>query len=365
MQTRTPKDRTESAEEISATTQSQEDSSMTDVIETPVAETFTPRHTRRGWAMYRVTGGPRERVSDYFATVEALAKNGEPKVETPVAETETPRIKVAVVGPLGDGTTEIHKPGCRHLGQPRIKNYDGDPIEIEVETPRDVASFLYGPEAGSFYEEAGGDERQGSLEQYLDQMIETEIHFAPCLNRAFKVRKPAKTADQIQDPETFPIPEGTVRVQNNRPALKVEGHKLSWVVSQDGEIVPHKAAHRGTLEGWGVRCSCGWASEITTNSKVKKLRDEHIAAMATGVQPPVVASTPERKARTRKPFVSQYDGKEYRDEIAAKQAEYEAETGERPTRKAASIILDRERDAEVEGRDTPTLMVVEPTEAQA
>jgi hypothetical protein len=94
------------------------------------------------------------------------------------------KIKVAIIGPCSKGMTfRVHAAGCRDIGR-ECSIYGvskRDTMEHSIESKRDAAEFMYGPAAGSFYEEAGGDAVNGSLAAYLDGALESDFHFSPCV----------------------------------------------------------------------------------------------------------------------------------------------------------------------------------------
>jgi hypothetical protein len=95
-------------------------------------------------------------------------------------------MKVAIVGPNFNSSEEtpfrVHIVGCADIARDARKCGDLYPLVTEVASKREAVSRVYGPEAGSFYQEAGGDARHpGGLNQYLDQYIDSELSFAPCV----------------------------------------------------------------------------------------------------------------------------------------------------------------------------------------
>jgi hypothetical protein len=90
---------------------------------------------------------------------------------------------VVLVGPTRDGIFRVHAAGCRDIKREARLAGDLSPWTVTVASKREAVSKVYGPEAGSFYEEAGGDAAYpGGLSQYLDSYIGTEVQFAPCVS---------------------------------------------------------------------------------------------------------------------------------------------------------------------------------------
>src|SRR6266851_2066949 len=73
---------------------------------------------------------------------------------------------------------------------------------LEMKQATDAADAVYGPSAGGFYQESGGDKAHGSLQNYLSECL-TDFYFAPCLpaqNIAPKEATPmTKTAKKAQE----------------------------------------------------------------------------------------------------------------------------------------------------------------------
>lgn len=92
-------------------------------------------------------------------------------------------MRVVIVGPnyRDCAPFRVHLAGCADIKRDALKAGDHRPFAVDVTSKRAAVSAVYGPEAGSFYEEAGGDERHpGGLNEFLDQYIDTELRFAPC-----------------------------------------------------------------------------------------------------------------------------------------------------------------------------------------
>lgn len=98
-----------------------------------------------------------------------------------MATTENKKEKVSITGPCSRGKCfRIHAAGCSDVKRDE-RTYGADASwTVEVTTRLGVVSNVYGPEAGSFYEEAGGDAACGSLESYLRGNL-SDFHFAPCV----------------------------------------------------------------------------------------------------------------------------------------------------------------------------------------
>jgi hypothetical protein len=86
-------------------------------------------------------------------------------------------MNVTIVGPNlpneAGATFVVHAAGCRDLH--RGFCIGAQQWTIDATCVRDVAEDLYGPDAGSFYEEAGYDDPETAWENYVD-----EFRFYPC-----------------------------------------------------------------------------------------------------------------------------------------------------------------------------------------
>lgn len=128
----------------------------------------------------------------------------------------------------------VHAAGCADV--PRdIRKYRGDDKwDLDAASKREVASEMFGPSAGSFYEEAGGAEVNGSLDEYLDGTL-GEFHFAPCCSSL-----PAKL-DAKKGPLTFAELKALMvefvkankldKPSGNRTAEKVKDENVLWFVA--------------------------------------------------------------------------------------------------------------------------------------
>jgi len=93
-------------------------------------------------------------------------------------------VSVVLVGPCSKSETfRVHAPGCSDIARDATEQHgDAWPVET-VNSLRDVARLVYGPDAGSFYEESGGDAtwgERGGLDAYLDSCT-AEFSVAPCV----------------------------------------------------------------------------------------------------------------------------------------------------------------------------------------
>ncbi len=78
------------------------------------------------------------------------------------------------------GDVDVHRAGCGDLTMRTYRpSAVADAFTFEVDRAQDVAAAYYGPEAGSFYDEAGGDETYGSLDAYLTRCLSSFV-FKPC-----------------------------------------------------------------------------------------------------------------------------------------------------------------------------------------
>jgi len=66
--------------------------------------------------------------------------------------------EVTTVGPLGDGSIHVHRTGCADLRKPKYRPYAADSMyDEQFATFKEVVESFYGPDAGSFYTDAGYD----------------------------------------------------------------------------------------------------------------------------------------------------------------------------------------------------------------
>jgi len=64
---------------------------------------------------------------------------------------------VVILGPnlpASDATFHVHRAGCADITRSPVYRRE-EPWEIDVSSVREVVEAMFGPEAGSFYEEAG------------------------------------------------------------------------------------------------------------------------------------------------------------------------------------------------------------------
>ena len=136
------------------------------------------------------------------------------------ARVEGGKRRVVILGPnLSNaqqrlGTFHVHAEGCADIKRgyfvrwPRSMRSEQ---AVSVSSRLEVVNEIYGPGAGSFYEEAGGNANHpGGLNEYLDSLVDTEFHFAPC----------------VKDLPRTPVEQKAVEVTEVGEWLRVHSGKL-------------------------------------------------------------------------------------------------------------------------------------------
>lgn len=102
-------------------------------------------------------------------------------------------MELTICGPYGMddavATFEVHKAGCADLRKRRLRR--AQKFNQNHGSERSVVESIYGPEAGSFYEESGLQDDPDAWTHYRH-----DFHFAPCCERALSREERARPAKQ-------------------------------------------------------------------------------------------------------------------------------------------------------------------------